>query len=185
MAISALSCTSPFSARESEPPTESLGTFITPTQPEIVLLNIETSYNEQIITNYDASLDSSFFFRYDYLQSGGDSDTGWSRMDDIGMTDKLFSFFRSGSSSLAMSLTMREFDQPDYDGDTMATLYREYELVKITGVDTAEPDTVVYRGTAEFQIVETGVNLWALRKWTDRHLQSGDQSWADFKYGYR
>lgn len=185
LTLSVFSCTSPFSARESEPPTESLGTFVTPTQPEIVLFNIEASYNEQIITNYDASLDSSFFFVYDFLQAGGDSDTGWSRMVDIGMTDKLFSFFRSRTESISLSLTMQEFDSPNYEGDTMVTLYREYEILKITGTDTAIPDTSVYRGTAEFQIVETGISLWTLRKWTDRHLQSGDESWADFKYGYR
>ena len=47
-----LSCSNPFSGRDSEAPSEAEGTFITPVEPEIVLLNLEASYNEKIISNF-------------------------------------------------------------------------------------------------------------------------------------
>ena len=84
-----------------------------------------------------------------------------------------------------MSLTMRVLPGLDQLGDTTALLYREYGLVATVGLDAAAADTVSYKGTAMFRLVQTGFNLWAIREWTDLRETAGVESWADFKNGFR
>ena len=183
--ILTISCTNPFSARESEPPSENEGTYITPVEPQLVLVNLEASYNEKIITNYMQCLDTLFAYRYDFLQFQG-PDSGWGYNSEISLTDKIFAAFRSSSESISLSLSLAPIESlPDLEDDTTATIHREYELISISDIDIAMPDTTFYRGTASFELIETGVNLWRLRRWTDNHASPNDTAWSDFKNGYR
>jgi hypothetical protein len=69
--------------------------------------------------------------------------------------------------------------------DTIAVLHREYQLSTITGLDKITPDTIRYVGTAAFELVEMGFDLWSIREWRDYHQTTTDTSWADFKNGFR
>lgn len=186
LVIIGLSCTSPFSGRDSEFPSESQGTFITPVEPEIVLLNLEASYNEKIISNFLQCLDTSFFFTFDFLQFADIPDSGWGYDIERVITDNMFNFYRAGSDSVSLSLTLRPIQSlPGRKEDTLAILYREYELETVSSLDKATPDTVTYNGTAEFEITQTSGNLWMLRRWLDQHASPQDTAWSDFKNGFR
>jgi hypothetical protein len=174
-------CSNPFSSRDSAPPTEDVGTYITPTEASYVLLNIVSAYNERIIFNYEQSLTEDFRFVYERLPSGSESDTVWDRSTELAITDRIFSSFNSRSDLLRLELTQ---NFPSNIEDTIATLYREYELTVIHGPDTDVPDTIIYTGTAEFEVVQTRGSLWALREWYDRPGEFAELSWAAFKYQY-
>jgi len=182
-----LTCTNPFSGRDSETPSEAEGTFITPVEPEIVLLNLEASYNEKIISNFIQCLDTTFYFTFDFLQFADLPDTSWGYGAERIITDNIFNYYRAGQDSISLSLSMQAIESlPGVKDDTLAVLYREYELTGISSsVERAVPDTVIYTGTAEFDIIQTSGNLWAIRRWADNHASTNDTGWSDFKNGFR
>jgi len=183
--ILALGCTNPFSGRDSEAPTENTGTFLTPIDPKFVLVNLEASYNEKIITNYASCLDTTLFFSYDFLIIGADLDSGWSYDTDIQLTENLFNIFRFEQSSMSMNLELKPIlNLPDNVEDTAAVLYREYALTTIIESSTGR-DTVIYRGTSEFHVLQSSTNLWSIVRWRDQHASTEDTAWCDFKNGYR
>jgi hypothetical protein len=183
--LAAVSCSNPFSGRDSEPPSESEGTYLTPVDPEIVLFNLENSYNEKIIANFVQCLDTNFVFRFDHLLFGGFADSGWNYNSEISLTEKMFANYRKDANTRSLWLSMRIVPGLDRHEDTIAVLHREYQLSTITGLDKMIPDTIRYVGTATFELVEMGFNLWSIREWRDFHQTSTDTSWADFKNGFR
>lgn len=180
------SCTDPFSGRESEPPSENEGTFLTPSDPYTVLFNLERAYNEKIITNFEQCLDTSLFFLHDYLLYVADSDSGWSFAIERSATQNIFSYYRESSASRRISLYLRSMSISDQVEEASAVLWREYQLTTVEGLDSAGPDTMVYVGSARFELVDMGFNLWAISRWSDFHETDSDtESWADFKNGFR
>jgi len=184
-AMAALSCSDPFSGRDSEPPSETEGTYLSPVDPQIVLFNLENSYNEKIITNFVQCLDTHFVFRYDHLLFGEYDDSGWTYNTEVSLTEKIFANYRKQADSRSLWLSLRTVPGLDHVEDTMALLHREYQLYTVAGLDKGMPDTIVYAGTAIFEIVEKSFNLWAIHEWRDFHQSSTDTSWADFKNGFR
>ncbi|MCK4656181.1 MAG: hypothetical protein KAT85_04095 [candidate division Zixibacteria bacterium] len=185
LALVALSCSDPFSGRGSEPPSESQGTYLTPVDPEIVLFNLENSYNERIIANFVQCLDTNFVFHFDHLLFGEFADSGWTYNSEVSLTEKMFANYRKNADTRSLWLSMRIVPGLDRVEDTIAVLHREYQLNIITDIDKAIPDTIRYVGTATFELVEMGFNLWSIREWRDYHQTSTDTSWADFKNGFR
>jgi len=184
--LAVVSCTSPFSARDSEDPYETEGTFYTPVEPELVLINLEFAYNETVITNYAQCLDTVFFYKYDFLLFPQDSDSGWLYGSEMLLTDKIFATYRSGADTMTMKLRLTELEsRPDFREDTLAVLYREYNLTTIAGTHRPDPDTIIYKGTSTFEVVQADVSLWMLRRWEDQHSTPQDVGWADFKNGFR
>jgi len=182
--LAVLSCSNPFSGRDSEPPSESQGTYLTPVDPQIVLFNLENSYNERIIANFVQCLDTSFVFHFDHLLFGEFADSGWTYNSEISLTDKMFANYRKNADTRSLWLSMRVVPGLDRVEDTIAVLHREYQLSTITGLDKVIQDTIRYVGTAIFEL-EMGFNLWSIREWRDFHQTSTDTSWADFKNGFR
>lgn len=180
-----LSCTNPFSGRDSEIPSEPEGTYLTPVTPQMVLVNLENSYNEKIIANFMRCFDTLFIFRYDYLLFGKHADSGWAYEAEVSLTENIFTKYRKEIDFSTLSLTLRMTGDPDQEYDTTAVLKRDYRLISVTVRDGAAPDTTTYVGTGVFSLVDTGFNLWAIREWEDLHQSSSDTSWADFKNGFR
>lgn len=181
----AASCTNPFSGRDSEVPSGPEGTYFAPIAPQVVLLNLENSYNEKIITNFMLCFDTLFIFSYDYLLFGKASDSGWSYETEISLTDNIFTKYRQDADFATLTLALEMTGNPDLEYDTTATLKRAYRLTSVSTYGDSTPDTTEYVGTATFELVETGFNLWAIREWRDFHQSSSDTSWADFKNGFR
>lgn len=184
LALVAVSCSDPFSGRGSEPPSESQGTYFPPVDPEIVLFNLEYSYNEKIIANFVQCLDTGFVFHFDHLLFGEFADSGWAYNSEVSLTEKIFANYRKNADTRSLWLSMRVVPG-DQREDKFAVLYREYQLNIITDIDKAIPDTIRYVGTAKFELVEMGFNLWSIREWSDFHQPPTDTSWADFKNGFR
>jgi hypothetical protein len=180
-----LSCTNPFSGRDSEAPLEPEGTYETPIDPGTVLINLENSYNEKIITNFEKCLDEGFFFHCDHLAFGDEADSGWAYSIERSLTEKMFTQYRKDADSRTLSLALTTSPGGDQLGDTTAVFYREYSLIEIANIDKGAPDTTSYVGTAVFYLVETGFNLWAVRTWTDLRQSDQDATWAQFKNGFR
>jgi hypothetical protein len=179
-------CADPFSGRESEPPISDAGTYIQPVTPQIVLFNLEQSYKELLVSNYLLCLDSSFFFKYDFVvRQIDENDSGWLYMDEIRLTESLFNNRLADtmlSTSMALSVLAEQNDQAF---DTMAILYRSYTITAIDNSNESNPDTSEYVGTSIFTMIENEQGLWSIIRWEDQHQNTNTPSWADYKNGYR
>ena len=183
MTLLVASCAkNPFSTRESEPPTAKAGTFITPTTPQIVLENLRLCYSELVIGNFVQSLDSNFVFRYDFL-SGAQADSGWDFRQELNLTEKMFNDFSgtTGERSLRVSFIAQP-EQPDVILDSTATLVRSYTIIV---ADSSGQISGSYAGIARFEMIESTFNFWAVRSWSDLHLNLDTPSWAELKNAYR
>jgi hypothetical protein len=172
----------PFSTRDSEPPTAKAGTFITPTTPQIVLENLRLCYSELVIDNFVQSLDSDFVFRYDFLQ-GAQPDSGWGFKQELNLTEKMFNDFNATKSERSLRVTfITQPQQPDVILDSTATLVRSYT---VTVTDSSSQILNSYQGVVRFEMVESAFNFWAIRGWSDLHLNLDTSSWAELKNAYR
>jgi hypothetical protein len=172
----------PFSTRDSEPPTSQAGTFIPPTAPQIVLENLRLCYSELVISNFVQCLDSQFVFRFDFLQ-GAQTDSGWMFAQEVSLTEKMFNEFGADVSGRTLKVVFSaQADQPDVVLDSIATLVRSYT---VTVLDSADVRLGGYQGVASFVMVESAFNFWAIRSWSDLHLNLDTQSWAELKNAYR
>jgi hypothetical protein len=183
IALLVVSCAkNPFSTRDSEPPTAQAGTFITPTTPQIVLENLRFCYSELVIGNFAQSLDSDFVFKYDFLQ-GAQADSGWGFKQELNLTEKMFNDFSATKSERSLRVTfIAQSEQPDIILDSTATLVRSYTVIV---ADSSGQVSSSYQGVARFEMIESAFNFWAIRSWSDLHLNLIAPSWADLKNAYR
>jgi hypothetical protein len=183
MALLAVSCAkNPFSTRDSEPPTAQAGTFITPTAPQIVLENLRLCYSELVIGNFAQSLDSDLVFTYDFLP-GAQPDSGWAFKRELNLTEKMFNDFNATKSERSLRVTfIAQTQQPDIVLDSTATLVRSYTVVV---ADSSGSVSSSYQGIARFEMIESAFNFWAIRSWSDWHLNLDIPSWAELKNAYR
>jgi hypothetical protein len=183
IALFAVSCAkSPFSTRDSEPPTAKAGTFITPTTPQIVLENLRLCYSELVIGNFVQSLDSDFVFKFDFLQ-GAQPDSGWGFRQELNLTEKMFNDFNATKSERSLRITFgAQSQQPDVILDSTATLVRSYT---VNVADSVGQVLSSYQGIVRFEMVESAFNFWAIRGWSDLHLNLATPSWAELKNAYR
>jgi hypothetical protein len=183
IALFVASCAkNPFSTRDSEPPTAKAGTFITPTTPQIVLENLRLCYSELVIGNFVQSLDSNFVFTYDFLP-GALPDSGWGFKQELNLAEKMFNDFSATKSERSLRVTfVAQTQQPDIILDSTATLVRSYTVLV---VDSSGLMSSSYRGVARFEMIESASNFWAIRSWSDLHLNLDIPSWAELKNAYR
>jgi hypothetical protein len=183
IALFVVSCAkNPFSTRDSEPPTAKAGTFITPTTPQIVLENLRLCHSELVIGNFVQCLDSDFVFTYDFLP-GAQPDSGWGFKQELNLIEKMFNDFNATKSERSLRVTfVAQAQQPDIILDSTATLVRSYTVLVI---DSSGLMSSSYRGIARFEMIESAFNFWAIRSWSDLHLNLDIPSWAELKSAYR
>jgi hypothetical protein len=73
-------------------------------------------------------------------------------------------------------------NQPDIILDSTATLVRSYT---VTVADSAGQESSSYKGIVRFEMIESAFNFWAIRGWSDLHLNLDTPSWAELKNAYR
>lgn len=184
-----LECKNPFKTRKSPPPKGQVGTWSTPSKPEIVLENLMHSYNEKIIENFNLCLSDSFVFsapedsieaaniNQDYLFAD------WNQNMEKRVTANIFNIFKQYPDSIDFSLylnfeTISKGEQTDSTEvlfiDYILSIWRfkpEEEMIKATGIAT-------------FHLKETGLNWWSIYFWEDHPKTSDVSDWADFKIEY-
>jgi hypothetical protein len=180
----------PFSARHSEPPLGSAGTWETPQSPEVVVRNLLFAYNERNISNYQLCFSDSFIFSapedsIDAVNAGRpELFADWNKQVEVATATNIFTTF-SGTDTMAYYLTLTSApDQNDIIEDSTATLFRDYALtIVLTGV--GQPDTIEAAGLATFHLNQELLNWWTIGWWEDLPAQTAHYDWGDFKAEYR
>jgi len=61
-------------------------------------------------------------------------------------------------------------------------LVRSYTVII---ADSSGLTSSSYEGVARFEMIESSFNFWAIRGWSDLHLNLDIRSWAELKNAYR
>jgi hypothetical protein len=185
------SCKNPFKTRGSPQPELREGTWETPALPTVVLENLFHAYNEKIVDNFAECLSDSFLFSApeDSIDATNLGQpwlfADWNRDAEITVTDNIFKTFSQNpdSSGLVLSFSSTPAFQ-DEEGDSVAVLYKDYELL-VYERRGANPETTLIQGTAAFHMKKTPLNLWSIYFWRELLPVPGQEDWADFKAKFR
>lgn len=165
----ALGCKTPFSTREPEEPRTSQSTWVQPTSPAYVMINLRTAIAERNSQNYlrclaDTSLvPGSFAFFPDPAVAAANPGLflRWDKESERNYLNQLLAFVpRDSVSSLSMTL-IRESTYQD-----SVVLVQEYVLT-VGHRQQREGAPRQMRGQAEFRLIRSSEELWYIRRWAD------------------
>jgi hypothetical protein len=163
-----------FDPRESVEPEEEGSSWAFPADPDSVLFNLVSAYEERNVENYMTCFDSAFVFLADpYEANGPDAEryADWTYTTEESVATGLFAAqVTAGAISLQLTDSLR------IEGDTIATLYQKYHL------SVEYPSHVAARGTARFVMRRLGI-WWSVHEWQDIRADTTD--WGEIKGLFR
>ena len=177
-------CTSIFDTREPETPVTNQSSWIQPTSPNSVMINLRNAIAEKNITNYlrclaDTSLSEKFFI-FIPEPAVANANPGlfdrWSKDKEEAYFYQMLLFLPTDSTS-KLSLELLREDAP---GDSVILLHK-YELTihqKCQDENSSCPRSM--EGQVEFRLVRTDEDFWYIYQWKDFSI-SNTPAWSDLK----
>lgn len=179
--VFAVGCQNPFATREPEKPESKQSTWIQPTSPDFVLINLINSINEKNITNYIRCLadTSNSKKNFNYLaepsvalQNPG-LFTHWQKEEELNFLNQLILYLPNDSTSQLLLKSLREHSDQD-----SVILVKEYTLK--LGLKCTDMCPKNVQGQAEFRLSKTDEDLWFIHQWSD--FSTGDKNnWSDLR----
>lgn len=170
-----------FDPRESEYPSNSGVSWQDPTNPDIVIENMQSAFNGSSVLYMDCFDDSFEFFAdtSDINEYTTYNFSSWDKLVENDTVNQLFAVVPADSSQSSEFIIDTENPDPASPQDS-ATIYREYSI----SVPTATHSLAA--GIAEIKLVEDADGFWSIVEWVDfRHEQSAFVTWAVMKAAYR
>ncbi|HNR67254.1 MAG TPA: hypothetical protein PKN04_00705 [bacterium] len=179
-----LNCQFPFSTRDPEKPSSTQSSWIQPTAPEYVLINLKNALAEKNSTNYlrclaDTSI-SGQSFRYHADPSVANAYPNlfdrWNKLSETNYVNQLMLFLKPDS---VVKLTLSASKSIDIGDINRITLVQDYQLdVRHTCKETDCPRLMA--GQSELILGRNTESLWAIVEWTDR--SSGETpTWSQLR----
>ena len=176
-----LSCESPFSTRTPEDPITQQSSWIQPTSPSYVMINLRNAIAEKNISNYlrcladTSTTDKEFRFYPEptvMVNNPGLFDR-WNKDNELNYLNQLMLYLPTDSTSNLVFTSLREDVAPD-----SVILLQEYKLQLHYKCDDDCPRTL--QGQAEFRLLRTLEDNWYIYRWTD--TATGDNAtWSEIK----
>lgn len=168
-----------FQIRSVEPPANNNSDWISPTDYQILLQNLQNAISKRNTQNYLRCFDEDAF-RYTpaatLLQNNESLWQNWSLQDEQTYLDKLFVEIVAISGN---NLILEEVDLQDVSADSLRYLGR-YTL----RINHPDPDlTTLFKGQVQWVIKSNSFNEWVIHRWTDLET-SKDSSWSELKLRY-
>ncbi len=188
ISIYLFSCNNPFSIREGEPPIHSQLIWSPPTEPGIVIENLQSALANSNLSYYIRCLGGDFIFLADENERSTINPDAWKYqnwnfdIEQSAMT-RLFNFFRDTirADNPVIDVNFSRTSQADVilPGDS-ARLYRDYEI-KIYHNYPQYPSYC--RGTLLWTMKADPSGFWTITHWSDLKIDSLD--WGAFKGIFR
>ncbi len=178
-----MACENPFATRKPEPPVTSQSSWIQPTSPNYVLINLKNAIEEKNKTNYlrclaDTSV-SSKEFRYIPESAVAAANPGvfnrWNKEAEANYINQLYSYLPKDSS---ITVTFNRYREDNTLQDSLITI--QNYVLKMH--DRCDEDNClqVFAGQAEFRMIRTQDDLWYIFNWNDTST-SDSLTWSDHK----
>lgn len=176
-----IACVNPFTTRDPEPPGQNPSTFIPPTAPEIVFINLQNAIRERNVENYIRSLvdTTRSSQRFAFVPDQGVAAnhpgvfTGWGLADE---RRYLTNLLQATPADSGRSLLFTEVDR-DEDA-TSATIEQRYMLVIRHTRQRGIPS--LFLGQAKFFLERNTTGDWAIYRWED-FSDGVNPSWSELK----
>jgi hypothetical protein len=178
-----LNCEDPFSTREPEPPEEQGGsTFINPSSPDVVFINVQLAFSEKNVENYIRSfVDSTrsarrFLFVPDVgvVANRAGILLNWTLEEERRYLSQVFQ--ATPQDSL---VSIQFFEENRTQTTNTAILTHDYSIfVNHTRKDEQVP--VEFKGQAKFWLEQNEIGNWAIYRWED-FSNRVDPPWSELK----
>ncbi len=165
-----------FTTRPVEPPGSGNSEWVSPSDYQILLKNLENSLSQRNTQNYLRCFNPDFF-KFSPAASVSTSSAAifnsWNTLDEQAYLDNLFSSLVVTSGN---SLTLTQTDLQDVSSDSLR--YVGNYLLRMNHNDTTL--TTLFKGQVQFLIKLNSFNEWEIHKWTDVETFQ-DSSWSALK----
>ncbi|MBD3400633.1 MAG: hypothetical protein GF399_09925 [Candidatus Coatesbacteria bacterium] len=145
-----------------EPPPE----WQDPTTPEILIEDLEYTYNEADHLKYVELLHEDFVFYFDEEDVGGDIPSSWGYQDEIDATENLFEKAQAFNITLDLIIP-GDYTDPEEGEDEMWVYDVAYDLrVRIDDTTYLAQATANYNCVVD-GTVDSGADRWRFLQWYD------------------
>jgi hypothetical protein len=153
-----------FDLREPQPPSGTTVPYIPPTEPHIVLRNLEVSAKAKSSVNFEKSTTIDYIWRFDPFDVV--SDSTWTRDRDLSALDQMF------KNTGTVTLTWAPTDSGPWEtGRYYGNL--GYRLV----FRRSATDSVAFQGKCTIYLREVG-SLWTIYRWADVNDGTEVSTWG-------
>ena len=184
--IVGLACENPFSTREAEPPdAQTPSTFVSPTNPEFVFVNLQFAVSERNVENYIRSFVDSTRSqqRFSFVPDQGVQAVNPGTFVDWNLENErhyLSQVLQATPGDSVRSLSFAEESSSETSGT--ATFTQNYELIFEHSQKGNIP--TVFRGQSKFWLERNDTGDWAIYRWED-FTNGVDPSWSELKALFR
>lgn len=168
-----------FNIRPVEPPSSSGSNWVSPTDYQILINNLQQSVNQRNVQNYLRCFnqDSLEFQPVASLFNNNENIwANWSISDEQAYFDN---FVADLAVTTGNSLSLTETDLQDVTSDSLK--YVGDYLLRVNHSDTSL--TTLFQGQLQLVIKLNAFNEWEIERWTDIEIYS-DSSWSELKLRY-
>ena len=175
-------CETPFATRDPEPPIRNQSSWIQPTSPNYVLINLKNAIEEKNKSNYLRCLADTSVSSKEYLFTPDPAVavthpglfTRWGKEEESNYLNQLYSYL------LEDSLLTVSFDRlKETTFQDSVILLQNYDL-KMQDLCENAICMKAMQGQAEFRLVRTPDDLWYIYRWSDVSI-SDSLTWSDLK----
>lgn len=179
--ILGLACENPFSTREPEPPDlQNPSTFVPPTSPEFVFLNLQFAVRERNVENYILSFVDSTRSqrRFIFVPDQGVAAVNPGTFIDWNLENERLYLFQLLQATPSSSLHNLSFvEESRSETSETASFTQNYEVV----VEHSRADIPTeFRGQSKFWLERNETGDWAIYRWED-FTNGVDPSWSELK----
>jgi len=168
-----------FQIRQVEPPNSQNSAWVSPTDYEILLQNLQTAISDANTQNYLRCFNQDSLVFEPAASLFNDNENiwiNWSILDEQGYLDNTFADLAVSSGNV---LILEEEDLQNAASDSIR--YVGSYTLRINHQDTAL--TTLFLGQIQLTIKRNTFNEWEIRRWTDIELFP-DSSWSHLKLRY-
>ncbi|MFQ5651472.1 MAG: hypothetical protein ACE5IY_16175 [bacterium] len=176
-------CESPFSTRTPEPPDEAASSFIEPTTPDDVFLNMQIAFSERNGENYMRSFVDSTRSerRFEFVPDQGVAASQPGTFSNWDLTDERRYFVQMLQATQADSLIRLSFaTKRRNETATTARFTQDYTIIVRHSRQT-ERSQGQATGQARFFLASDDDGDWAIYRWEDFRTDNEQLSWSDLK----
>ncbi len=177
-----IACANPFTTRDPEPPGQNPSTFIPPTTPEFVFINVQNAIRERNVENYIRSLvdTTRSSQRFAFVPDQGVAANHPGVFTSWGLADErryLTNLLQATPADSGRSLLFTEVDRDE--GASSAIIEQRYVLViRHTRQRGILPS--MFLGQSKFFLERNTTGDWAIYRWED--FSDGiNSSWSELK----
>lgn len=182
--VLSLTCENPFTTREPEPPDQqNPSSFVSPSEPERVFINLQLAFQERNVENYMRSFVDSTRSgrRFEFVPDQGVATTQPGTFSNWNLDAERRYLVQLFQATSVDSVTNLSFSEDSRTETAMtATITQNYTLIVRHSRQSQNFGTEI-RGQSRFLLESNDTGDWAIYRWEDFKTFEANPSWTELK----